>query len=109
MIRLGTFISSFRLYLAPFAKGILGENKCLPGYDYITTTDECKRAAAALGNSNWGTSNNLSHRPKGCYYTGSGYYKEISFYFNSHDTGSASTGHQIVCKLGMSFLLILTT
>ena len=105
MIRLGSFISSFNFYLAPFAKGLLGGNSCLPGYDYITTTDECERAAAALGQSKITGSNNFSSRPKGCYYKAS----DGNYFFNSHDTGSASTGSQAICKLGMPFLLILAT
>ena len=87
------------MYSDQFTKGIRGINSCPQGYYYITSIDECERAVAALEKLNIAGHNNKITHPKGCYYKAS----SEKFYFNSHATGSASTGRQPVCQLGMLF------
>ena len=71
--------------------GVDGANGC-EGAAQITTEDECKTAATALG-KNWGNAANYAHyEPKGCFLYGT------SAYFNSGEKGRGKATRVPICS-----------
>ena len=91
-----------------FAVGKLTDPKCAIGYTRITTIDDCKRAAEALG-SIYSREGDWNDIPSGCYRS-----KSLSIYFNYNDNKDYHTATNLglqdglvtVCKAYGDFFVV---
>ena len=88
-----SFGNTARLVCAEFfGWGEMGSNDCLFGYSRVTSEDACRRAAAAFGETYFGSEVEAVF-PRGCYK-----YGEAGIIFNMHSSGAANSRSKMLCS-----------